>query len=121
MLQLLLVLGHPWRTLAESYEASDVYVGDEGLELLSRSLEGLSEAREREERFASSCAAFRSVQAGEEAWKMKFAIRPCPFVKALSLSIMDEYPGAARILSSCGSMAASCRAKLAIQSPRGFI
>ncbi|CAE7649019.1 unnamed protein product [Symbiodinium pilosum] len=45
-----------WQSSFRAYYASDVYVGDEGLELLSRSLEGLSEA-------------------GEEAWKMKFAIR----------------------------------------------
>ncbi|CAE7470375.1 mutS [Symbiodinium natans] len=45
-----------WQSSFRAYYASDVYTGDEGLQLLSRSLEGLSEA-------------------GEEAWKMKFAIR----------------------------------------------
>mmetsp|Transcript_47242 Transcript_47242/g.106116 ORF Transcript_47242/g.106116 Transcript_47242/m.106116 type:complete len:380 (+) Transcript_47242:3-1142(+) len=45
-----------WQASFRAYYASEVYVGEEGLELLKRSLEGNSEA-------------------GEEAWKMKFAIR----------------------------------------------
>eukprot|EP00439_Symbiodinium_sp_Y106_P049421 s1895_g6.t1 len=45
-----------WQSSFRAYYATDVYTGEEGLQLLSRSLEGHSEA-------------------GEEAWKMKFAIR----------------------------------------------
>ncbi|CAE7913937.1 unnamed protein product [Symbiodinium sp. KB8] len=45
-----------WQSSFRAYYATDVYTDKEGLELLSRSLEGHSEA-------------------GEEAWKMKFAIR----------------------------------------------
>ena len=45
-----------WQESFRTYYASDIYVGQEGKELVSRSLQGKSEA-------------------GEEAWKMKFAIR----------------------------------------------
>ncbi|CAJ1414631.1 unnamed protein product [Effrenium voratum] len=45
-----------WQTSFRTYYASDVYVDEEGKDLLSRSLQGHSED-------------------GEEAWKMKFAIR----------------------------------------------
>eukprot|EP00931_Biecheleriopsis_adriatica_P102078 TRINITY_DN77101_c0_g1_i1.p1 TRINITY_DN77101_c0_g1~~TRINITY_DN77101_c0_g1_i1.p1 ORF type:complete len:647 (-),score=156.53 TRINITY_DN77101_c0_g1_i1:155-2095(-) len=45
-----------WQSTFRTYYASDVYPGQEGKDLLALSLQGLSEA-------------------GEEAWKMKFAIR----------------------------------------------
>lgn len=45
-----------WQSSFRTYYASDIYVGEEGKDLVSQSLQGKSEA-------------------GEEAWKMKFAIR----------------------------------------------
>ena len=58
-------------------EATDVYTAEEGLQLLSRSLEGHSEASFRPRVLESLRLDSRRsfLQAGEEAWKMKFAIR----------------------------------------------
>jgi len=79
-----------WQASFRTFFASDVYVGEEGLELLSRSLHGRSEA-------------------GEEAWKMKFAIRCSqnPVIMSFNGKVSRRRPGAAEssrihLISVCG-------------------
>eukprot|EP00930_Biecheleria_cincta_P041042 TRINITY_DN28116_c0_g1_i1.p1 TRINITY_DN28116_c0_g1~~TRINITY_DN28116_c0_g1_i1.p1 ORF type:complete len:779 (-),score=139.50 TRINITY_DN28116_c0_g1_i1:56-2308(-) len=79
-----------WQSSFRTYYAADVYVGDEGKELLQASLQGKSDA-------------------GKEAWMMKFAIRCSknPVImkfdgQVLGREIGDETSGMVYLISVCG-------------------